>query len=239
MKRFLILFALLIINCQLSIFNSLFACTNLIVGKKASKDGSVIISYSQDDYGSFEPLRVIPAADHPAGTMHPLYHYESGNYLGEIPEVAHTYGIVGLMNEFQLSIHETTYGGREELTGGEPVITQANGGMMVRWPLSEVDGEIILQLKEDRFIATCTNKSIEWCMLLYVHPEALLPSFTIRDKTMTAVRGKYPYQLTLRSGVFEDLRNHRGLAYGILPKNGKVDMLMRSTNKNLERAKAE
>ena len=94
----------------------LHSCTNLIVGKKASKDGSVIISYSQDDYGSFEPLRVIPAADHPAGSMHPLYHYESNNYLGEIPEVAHTYGIVGLMNEFQVSIHETTWGGRAELT---------------------------------------------------------------------------------------------------------------------------
>ena len=93
----------------------LYSCTNLIIGKKASKDGSVIISYSQDDYGSFEPLRVIPAADHPAGTMHPLYHYESNNYLGEIPEVAHTYGIVGLMNEFQVSVHETTWGGREEL----------------------------------------------------------------------------------------------------------------------------
>ena len=94
----------------------IYACTNLVVGKKASKDGSVIISYSQDSYGSFEPLRVIPAADHPAGTMHPLYHYETGNYLGEIPEVPHTYGVVGLMNEFQLTIHETTYGGRSELT---------------------------------------------------------------------------------------------------------------------------
>ena len=94
----------------------LYSCTNLIIGKKASADGSVIISYSQDDYGSFEPLRVIPAADHPAGTMHPLYHYETSNYLGEIPEVAHTYGIVGLMNEFQVSVHETTWGGREELT---------------------------------------------------------------------------------------------------------------------------
>jgi dipeptidase len=104
------------LNVQWSMFNSAQACTNLIVGKKASKDGSVIISYSQDDYGSFEPLRVIPAADHPAGAMHPLYHYESNNYLGEIPEVAHTYGIVGLMNEFQVSIHETTFGGRAELT---------------------------------------------------------------------------------------------------------------------------
>lgn len=92
------------------------ACTNLIVGKKASKDGSVIISYSCDSYGAFGALQVIPAADHPAGTMHPIYHYESNNYLGEIPEVAHTYGVVGLMNEFQLTIHETTFGGREELT---------------------------------------------------------------------------------------------------------------------------
>jgi len=116
MKRLFILLGaslLLMFNVQYSMVH---ACTNLVVGKKASKDGSVIISYSQDDYGSFEPLRVIPAADHPAGTMHPLYHYESNNYLGEIPEVAHTYGIVGLMNEFQVSIHETTYGGREELT---------------------------------------------------------------------------------------------------------------------------
>ena len=91
------------------------ACTNLIVGKKASKDGSVIISYSSDDYGSFGYLRCIPAADHPAGTMHPIYHYESNNYLGEIPEVPHTFGVVGLMNEYQLTIHETTFGGREEL----------------------------------------------------------------------------------------------------------------------------
>lgn len=116
MKRLIILLGaslLLMFNVQWSMVQ---ACTNLVVGKKASKDGSVIISYSQDDYGSFEPLRVIPAADHPAGAMHLLYHYESNNYLGEIPEVAHTYGIVGLMNEFQLSIHETTYGGREELT---------------------------------------------------------------------------------------------------------------------------
>jgi len=116
MKRYIILLGALLFNVQFSIYNSASACTNLIVGKKASKDGSVIISYSQDDYGSYEPLRVIPAADHPAGTMHPLYHYESNNYLGEIPEVAHTYGVVGLMNEFQVSIHETTYGGRAELT---------------------------------------------------------------------------------------------------------------------------
>ena len=116
MKRFIIFLLTSSLFLLTSSILPLQACTNLVVGKKASKDGSVIISYSQDDYGAFEPLRVIPAADHPAGAMHALYHYESGNYLGEIPEVAHTYGIVGLMNEHQLSIHETTYGGREELT---------------------------------------------------------------------------------------------------------------------------
>ena len=116
MKRYIIFLLTSSLFLLTSSILPLHACTNLVVGKKASKDGSVIISYSQDDYGAFEPLRVIPAADHPAGSMHALYHYESGNYLGEIPEVAHTYGIVGLMNEHQLSIHETTYGGREELT---------------------------------------------------------------------------------------------------------------------------
>ena len=115
MKRLIILLGaslLLMVNGQ---WSTVLACTNFIVGKKASADGSIIISYSQDSYGSFEPLRVIPAADHPAGTMHPLYHYETSNYLGEVPEVAHTYGIVGLMNEHQVAIHETTWGGRTEL----------------------------------------------------------------------------------------------------------------------------
>ena len=115
MKRLIILLGaslLLMVNGQ---WSTVLACTNFIVGKKASADGSIIISYSQDSYGSFEPLRVIPAADHPAGTMHPLYHYETSNYLGEVPEVEHTYGIVGLMNEHQVTIHETTWGGRAEL----------------------------------------------------------------------------------------------------------------------------
>ena len=115
MKKTLILFVSALLFALGGKQSEVSACTNLIVGKKASKDGSVIVSYSCDDYGAYASLRVIPAADHPAGTMHPIYHYESNNYLGEIPEVAHTYGIVGLMNEFQLTIHETTWGGREEL----------------------------------------------------------------------------------------------------------------------------
>lgn len=92
-----------------------FACTNLIVGKKASKDGSVIISYSADSYGAFGALNFQPAAKHQPGDMRALYDYETNNYLGSIPEVPETYQVVGLMNEFQLAIHETTFGGREEL----------------------------------------------------------------------------------------------------------------------------
>ena len=115
MKKTLVLFVSVLLVALGGKQNEASACTNLIVGKKASKDGSVIVSYSCDDYGAYASLRVIPAADHSAGAMHPIYHYESNNYLGEIPEVGHTYGIVGLMNEFQLTIHETTWGGREEL----------------------------------------------------------------------------------------------------------------------------
>ncbi|MBO5784590.1 MAG: C69 family dipeptidase, partial [Bacteroidaceae bacterium] len=91
------------------------ACTNLIVGKKASKDGSVMISYSCDDYGAFGFMNWQPGGTHKKGEMRPLYHYESNNYLGEIPEAKQTYSVIGLMNEFQLTIHETTFGGREEL----------------------------------------------------------------------------------------------------------------------------
>ena len=91
------------------------ACTNLIVGKKASADGSVMITYNADDYGSYGYLRHYPAAQHPKGTMRKLYHYETNNYLGEIPEAAYTYNVMGQINEHQLSIMETTFGGREEL----------------------------------------------------------------------------------------------------------------------------
>ena len=92
-----------------------YACTNLIVGKKASKDGSVIVSYSCDDYGAYGFMNYLKGGKHPKGTMRPIYHYESNNYLGEIPEAPYTYTVVGLMNEHQLTIHETTFGGREEL----------------------------------------------------------------------------------------------------------------------------
>ena len=91
------------------------ACTNLIVGKAASADGSVMITYSADDYGSYGYLHFYPAGHHAKGTMRPLYDYETNNYLGEIPEAEYTYNVIGQINEHQLSIMETTFGGREEL----------------------------------------------------------------------------------------------------------------------------
>ena len=91
------------------------ACTNLIVGKAASADGSVMITYSADDYGSYGYLHFYPAGHHAKGTMRPLYDYETNNYLGEIPEAEYTYNVIGQINEHQLAIMETTFGGREEL----------------------------------------------------------------------------------------------------------------------------
>ena len=115
-KRLFILFlGVLTFNFQLSTFNSALACTNLIVGKKASADGSVIVTYSSDDYGAYGFLFYQKGGKHQPGEMRKLYHYESNNYLGEIPEADSTFAVIGLTNEHQVTIHETTWGGREEL----------------------------------------------------------------------------------------------------------------------------
>lgn len=110
MKRFLTAVVLL----TACIVNG-WACTNLIVGKKASADGSVIVSYSADSYGMFGFLCHYPAAQHPAGAMRSIYDWDSGKYLGQIKEAKQTYNVIGNMNEFQVTIGETTFGGRPEL----------------------------------------------------------------------------------------------------------------------------
>lgn len=91
------------------------ACTNLIVGKKASVDGSVLVSYNADDYGMFGHLCHYPAGTHKKGEMRKIFDWDSGEYHGEIPEAPITYNVIGNINEYQLSIAETTYGGREEM----------------------------------------------------------------------------------------------------------------------------
>ncbi|MDR0961447.1 MAG: C69 family dipeptidase [Mediterranea sp.] len=92
-----------------------FACTNLIVGKNASTDGSTIVSYSADSYGHFGDLVHFAAGLHAKGTMRDIYEWDTGKYLGQIPEAAQTYNVIGNINEFQVTIAETTFGGRSEL----------------------------------------------------------------------------------------------------------------------------
>ena len=90
-------------------------CTNLIVGKDASTDGSVMCTYSADDYGMFQNLCHYPAARHPKGTMRQVYDWDTNAYNGQIPESPVTYNVIGNINEYQVTIAETTFGGREEM----------------------------------------------------------------------------------------------------------------------------
>ncbi len=91
------------------------ACTNLIVTRGASSDGSVMITYAADSHTRYGAIAYYPAADHAPGTACEVYHYENGKFLGTIPEVAHTYSVVQFMNEHQVAIGETTFGGRDSL----------------------------------------------------------------------------------------------------------------------------
>ena len=99
-----------------------FPCTNLLVGKKASTDGSTIISYAADSYGLYGELYHWPAKEYKPGEMLKVYEWDSGKYLGEIPQVLKTYNVIGNMNEHQLVIGETTFGGRSELTDSTGII---------------------------------------------------------------------------------------------------------------------
>ena len=91
------------------------SCTNVIVTKGASKDGSTLVSYAADSHYLFGELYYHPAADWKAGSLLKVYDWDSGKYLGEIDQVPHTWQTVGNMNEKQVIITETTWGGREEL----------------------------------------------------------------------------------------------------------------------------
>lgn len=105
-----------------TIVASAFACTNFIVGKKASTDGSVICSYNADSYGAYMPLYHYPAAKHQKGDKRKVYEWDTNKYLGEIDEVLETYNVVGNINEWQVTIGETTYGGREEMADSTGII---------------------------------------------------------------------------------------------------------------------
>jgi len=98
------------------------ACTNLIVTRGASANGSVMITYSADSHVLYGELYHWPSRDYPEGAMLEVWEWDSGRYLGKIPQVRHTYSVVGNMNEYQLSIAETTYGGIDGLMDPEGIM---------------------------------------------------------------------------------------------------------------------
>ncbi|MBE0538318.1 MAG: C69 family dipeptidase [Ignavibacterium sp.] len=91
------------------------SCTNFIVTKGASVDGSVMVSYTADSYEAYGELYHYPAAVYQNGTWLEIYEWDTGKFLGKIPQASVTYNVIGNMNEHQVVIGETTFGGREEL----------------------------------------------------------------------------------------------------------------------------
>lgn len=112
------LFVLLFISCA----GYASACTNFIVGKNASADGSVFCTYSADSYGLYAHLRHYPAETHAKGEVVKIYDYDTNVCHGEIPQAPVTYNVVGNINEYQVSIGETTFGGREEMVDTTGII---------------------------------------------------------------------------------------------------------------------
>ena len=112
----------LFLTVLLSVATGVFACTNFIVGKKASKDGSVICTYNADDYGMFIGLAHYPAAKHKKGETRKIFDWDTKVYHGEIAEAEETYNVIGNINEWQVTIGETTFGGREEMVDTTGVI---------------------------------------------------------------------------------------------------------------------
>lgn len=91
------------------------ACTNFLVTKGASADGSTMISYAADSHVLYGELYYWQAAKYSEGTLLDVYEWDTGKFLGKIKQAAETYSVVGNMNQYQVAIGETTYGGREEL----------------------------------------------------------------------------------------------------------------------------
>ena len=103
-------------------FADAIACTNMLVGKKASVNGSTMISYNADSHTLYGELYFTPAADHAPGAMRKVIEWDTNKPLGEIPQPAHTYRVVGNVNEWQVTIAESTWGGRHNLSDENGII---------------------------------------------------------------------------------------------------------------------
>ena len=115
MKNYKVVISLLTLSLAFLPFAEIRSCTNYLVTKGASATGSTMITYAADSHVLYGELYFYPAKNYPAGTMLDVYEWDTGKFLGQIPQASHTYSVVGNMNEHQLSIAETTYGGRDTL----------------------------------------------------------------------------------------------------------------------------
>lgn len=113
---------LILILAALNAVTAAMACTSLIAGKKATADGSVIVTYNADAYVLYGELYHTEAADHKKGEMLKVYEWDTNEYRGEIEQVEHTYAIVGNINEHQLCIVESTWDNRKELQDTTAII---------------------------------------------------------------------------------------------------------------------
>ena len=120
MKK-LILLSLITVASVL-IFNKTYACSNFLITKGASKDNSCMVSYNCDSHDFYGELYFWPAMDHPENATVRIVDWITGKYLGSIPQVKHTYRVIGNMNEHQVVVTESTWGGREELVDSTGII---------------------------------------------------------------------------------------------------------------------
>lgn len=119
--------------CVILIYNNvrINACTNYLFTKSTTVDGSTMITYAADSHVLYGELYFTPAADHPVGSMLDIYEWDTGKFLGKIHQIPHTYSVVGNMNEHQVSIGETTYGGRDTLHSQEGAIVDYGSLMYI------------------------------------------------------------------------------------------------------------
>ncbi len=122
MKKKSIINILMVFIGILLINSTVFSCTNILVSSGASVDGSVFISYAADSHVLYGELYHWPAKSYPPGAMLDIHEWDTGKFLGRIKQVGRTYNVVGNMNEYQVSIGETTFGGRSELRNRKGIV---------------------------------------------------------------------------------------------------------------------
>jgi len=139
-NKFYILLAGCFFLCNLNITS---ACTNFLITKGATTDGSCMISYAADSHTLYGALHYSPAKDYPQNAMREVYDWDSNKFMGEIPQVPHTYSVVGNINEFQVAIGETTFGGRKKIQSQKDAIMDYGSLMYIALERSKTAREAI------------------------------------------------------------------------------------------------